>query len=645
MLSERYAQSAVASCPSSRLGLRRDDIGRPRTMQRTSHLRWSSLSAPRLVLINPPEGARRYSDGVEVTVGTDSEPRSVLGGKGEWKVASPDSSHWLSIDLGSVRHVHSIVVQCGALGRSFSGWVTKIKVQHSMTEGDDEWTELDRDLVTTCNSDPAREHVIELREPVWMRHVKLTPTGWKVSAALSTGENLEPHISMRSGVMASPHRASDAEAVREMTNQAGGGGASLVAARAGTIRAMSAGSPPRALFNLHAGETAVSGMDDVDTDSVTWALATSAMESRRLPLRLLRVDDHAAAGEAALSPVVGALVLKPRADERGEGQLESRVDVPEKDWQSEFCKRRREQLKAEGFGKGDKQMIHERALLEWSDPSLMDALKQAVHAYVKERERAGEHQLEYDDTWLPASEYLSSTTEDHGTACAPEECGARVGDSGQLVNLLPSSESMVYCCTLGTRVALPSADRSDEATGSVVAACASSGRVLVAVDNTRALRSFHSWASAAMGRHADTWMRSLPYARVAPSPRHLVQAACVHYVAGTRLTVLREDGAWVDATVVAWWGAEHGTRHSLTLNGLGREVAVDLNDVNHAPQRFDDMRSLAHARAAYIERVLADGSEVEDAITGRRLLIEKQLLSIRMAVSSSDLPPVGHGCS
>ena len=150
---------------------------RERTRQR-----WLQSAPAPLVLVNPPERSRRYCDGGvfgPVYAGGE-ESLSVLGSKGEWKVVSTDKSRWVAMDLGSVRLVHAIVLQCGALGRSFSGWVTRLKVHHAtqaLPPSDaDEWTALGRDLVTTCTSDPACEHRIELREPQWMRHVRLTPS-------------------------------------------------------------------------------------------------------------------------------------------------------------------------------------------------------------------------------------------------------------------------------------------------------------------------------------------------------------------------------------------------------------------------------------------------------------------------------------
>ena len=54
-------------------------------------------------------------------------------------------------------------------------------------------------------------------------------------------------------------------------------------------------------------------------------------------------------------------------------------------------------------------------------------------------------------------------------------------------------------------------------------------------------------------------------------------------------------------------------------------------------QRFGDVGDLAQVRRAYIAQVIEEGSKVEDAITGKRLLIKKQLLSIEMATGEEAL--------
>ena len=151
-------------------------------------------------LVNPSETARTYSHAEDAEGGAVS----VLGSRGEWKVASHDKSRWLALDLGSERCVHALVLQCGAIERTFSGWVTRLKVDHSSAEAPEagDWTEC-REVLTGCGSDPMKEHCVHLHAKVYARHLRLTPVAWRVAGVLSTREDLEPHISMRAAVLVS----------------------------------------------------------------------------------------------------------------------------------------------------------------------------------------------------------------------------------------------------------------------------------------------------------------------------------------------------------------------------------------------------------------------------------------------------------
>ena len=96
--------------------------------------RWrrSTLQRP-LELINPAESFRRYSDHGAGLLPLPGQG-SMVGSKGEWKVASADRSRWVALDIGSPRRVVAIVLQCGELTRAFSGWVTRLRVHYSTSE-------------------------------------------------------------------------------------------------------------------------------------------------------------------------------------------------------------------------------------------------------------------------------------------------------------------------------------------------------------------------------------------------------------------------------------------------------------------------------------------------------------------------------
>ena len=662
--------------------------------------RWLQSKPASLKLVNPPETARRYSDADDSARQTAGAVLSVLGSKGEWKVVSGDKSRWLSMDLGSVRCVHAIVVQCGALDRSFSGWVTKLKVHHSMDAAPpptpEAWTELERDVATSCTSDPAREHRLDFREPQWMRHIKLTPQAWKVAGVLSTGENLEPFISMRAAVLATHHRAEDAADVAEMDPGAGAG-ETLITQRVAHFRAASAGASLTLFFNLrrgfssaaapwrHAASISLPPLDLSQLDE--WAPAevrllrlgcepalpmalpasTSSLVATLLP-SCCRGDCvlFQAAGPGA-PPTVGVVVERERASahcvvhyvarqssaQPSGAPLSGDECSPSQPAAVSLPVRVRPQRIVGTFHwpSGAFHMVSEAF-----DPPgawAADLLRPLAPPSRQRPPRDLRDHLECGDTWLPADEYVSWVDDAPAASDAPaapapsaahaaptgqggsESCCALLGSPPSArVYLSPAPEALAYGGVRGTRVALPSAHMHEAATGTVVSVCPAHGRMIVAVDNAHSPREFRLWAAGALGRQSRAWMRSLPFARLAALPADMTQASHFRYSPGVQLMVMRR-GAFVDSTVVAWLGAPHGNRHVLTLDGLDERVVIDLNDVNHATQRCGDMRTLCELRRRYIEYTIADGREVEDAITGKRLLIEKQVRA-RMDCSPQD---------
>ena len=650
-----------------------------------SRRRWLVSAPPPLVLVNPPERSRRYHDGEHDDEATQL---SVLGSKGEWKVVSTDKTHWIAIDLGAVRCVHAIVLQCGALERSFSGWVTKLQVHHAMQaqvpSEDTEWTALERQLHTNCTSDPAREHRLELREPLWARHIKLTPQGWKVAGVLSTGENLLPHISMRAGVLATHHRAEDAAHVEEIEPRLGAH-PSLVTQRAAVLRSEPAGSALGCVFNLRRG-CAVSSVPSVDspmppTDDLS-------ILDARLPVdvRLLRVGTSGGVQAAESSPVIG--IVLPSCMRGDCVLIESSTSpsgdacigvVSDRERDAGFCSvwcyradtQSREQLRLRpsrivgGFA-WDSSTFHMDMDNDESPPRAFDAPGAwAVQMLMslgppssntRPHRDFNEHVL-WTDRWLNADEYLRPVAQGAASAGATaigftETCCAVFGTPpAACMNIEPMAEALAYCASRGARVALASDRLHAEAMGTVVSVEASTGRAIVSVDNTHTLRSFRVWATSHLGRLAPggrrvsiggaprSLMRYLPLARMPTLPSDMAQASQIRYSSGDRLMVLR-DGAFVDATVKAWLGAEYGNRHVLMTEGMDDELMLDLNEINHSPQRFTNMSKLLESRACYLDRVVADGREVEDAITGKRLLIEKQLLHLSMATGDDAVRPL-----
>jgi hypothetical protein len=70
---------------------------------------------------------------------------------------------------------------------------------------------------------------------------------------------------------------------------------------------------------------------------------------------------------------------------------------------------------------------------------------------------------------------------------------------------------------------------------------------------------------------------------------------------------------------------------NLLEDALGVVHRLDLNALNHCAQRFESASALAAARDKYCVTMATRGAWVEDAVTGRVLQIEEQLLNIEMA--------------
>eukprot|EP00966_Prymnesium_polylepis_P278998 6445411-Prymnesium_polylepis.1 len=67
-------------------------------------------------------------------------------------------------------------------------------------------------------------------------------------------------------------------------------------------------------------------------------------------------------------------------------------------------------------------------------------------------------------------------------------------------------------------------------------------------------------------------------------------------------------------------------QHTLLIDG--NRVTFDVNEFNHAPSPFGSVAAFEEARQGYLEHTVTAGQLVEDAITGKELNIETQLLLI-----------------
>lgn len=588
--------------------------------------RWQDAPAEAAIeLLNPPETDRTYSDADGRANGA---PLSVLGSVGEWKVVSPDQSRWVALDLGKPRRVAALVLSCGALGRPFSGWVTRVRVYGARTAAppteDTNWTPLGPEIPTGCGSKPRFEHRVPLRELAWVRHVKVVPTEWKVSGAISTGEDLKPYISMRLAVLATRETYVDEDEQEKMIDQESESAerqrasSAAIAAGSGACSSTAAGK---------AGAT-VASWTAVDVPSLRGAKRHDGTGVR-------------SAAVAATSLVPQTLLLRRRehfAPPSDEASATSSGPLDEAGLVCLFNLKRGHEIvqpadgvapitAPSGEGVGRTSTSSPRHLEVVVRPAPRSRAESVAVGKLRGAERADGGQtspvatMTFADTWLAADAYLDPFNE------------VQLEVNTDRLALTLRATHLRYACQRGTRLALASSTSHQEASGTVVHLCERTGQMVVSIDNTRSFRTFVAWARQHFGRAGRSVLHPVC---VDPQPSTVALAMSIQHAPGTRLLVLR-DGALLDVTVERCAGHEFGNRHTLLLRPAGSpdsseaRLEVDLNELNHSTQRFGSAGAFDAARRRYLERTLHRGALVEDAITGRFLKIAEQLLNLTMA--------------
>ena len=145
-----------------------------------------------------------------------------------------------------------------------------------------------------------------------------------------------------------------------------------------------------------------------------------------------------------------------------------------------------------------------------------------------------------------------------------------------------------------------------------------------------------------------------------PRPDLVVKSSFVRHAVGTAIMFLHSVGGLsqssqqvVDAVVAEMplkkWedGAQlldaqgyrvpdgvHGSRHWLQLKSSKQLVEADLNEYNHAIQRFASKDDYEKSRVDHCMNIVENNAKVEDAITGNTLLIKDQLVKVDVKASS-----------
>ncbi|GMH82002.1 hypothetical protein TrVE_jg184 [Triparma verrucosa] len=596
--------------------------------------RWRVASpAKPLVLLNPPESSRTYSPPEN-----PSHPLSVLGSKGEWKVTSPNKDRSISLSFPALCKVTHVVLQCGTLTRNFSGWVQKINVQYSTSKElpkDDGWSDLGVDLSTECQADPAMEFPVPLRVPKWMRHVKITPVKWRIAGLLASRENLEPYITMRCAVLAEARKCDTVEETEDVDN---GSDAALKRTREG-IKDMADAPQVVPLVNFSKNVDVVSnrwtklgGMGKGIYKNKPKNLKEATKESHGT-LRLLRQrKDEGETDWFDLSPPVGRLYPNFKPGDCVNTPLGVGV-ISSVDPETMECT-----IYLSNNGKTEKMCITPEAApigaFDFDSKKFnikgMDSFVDMMKDIPAPSEPSLASRLVFNDDWFNVDEFTFKAF----------EYVLVVGDQAESY-LVVQSDAVSYGWGAGARVSISSANKAELATGTIVSHCQKSGGAIVAVDNTQTLSQFKNWSRI----HFENQARGEPHPiRVKATAQDIVRSPRIRYEKGAKVMVMRA-GAYVDAEVLDFCGSLNGNRHSLKYAGVEEIALVDLNEINHAVSRFSTVEELAEVRRDYLEHVVAVGSEVEDAITGKRLKIEDQLLNISMATGDDAMKVSGEEIS
>ena len=420
--------------------------------------------------------------------------------------------------------MHAVVIQSGSLRESFSGWVQQLRVSYSCAEalppvtdrtvdgnteavgiGDavsdapasEGWVDIGRDLITGALSDPMVEHRVFLRVPIWARHLKLTPTKWKVSGLISTGENLTPKISMRVAVLAAPlkHIPSDADALGSRRRECAPAPGSLVC-----------------LFNLGRGCHALgppAGADMAETSTTSAASQSPSMIPRLLSGAVRIVNRKLLSGTAPqpMSRLIGTLhpSCQPGDCVELEGGRLGVVTSVDDDGACSVLAQLPGQtvtevvshLPLEVVGEFDWQLSIFRmqsghAVPAWATDMLVATAPALTTAGIVR----AEVRLRLVDDWLSASDWLDS----EGT-CELELMPLTRGREAAPAQLRLRATELAYACARGTRLTLASSHSHQQACATVVE-LDSDGGAIVCVDNTRSLSAFKSWSTAYHGKEA-----------------------------------------------------------------------------------------------------------------------------------------------
>ena len=243
-----------------------------------------------------------------------------------------------------------------------------------------------------------------------------------------------------------------------------------------------------------------------------------------------------------------------------------------------------------------------------------------------------EERVVFNNAWLLGDPYGVVHHAQQGSGSI--EVSIKIDDKNSIV--LIASPWLAYGCSLGARFLLR---RFGETQGRIgtVKRMMNDDRIVLHIDGTDAKD-----------------MSAL--VTIDARPDSVVKSSLVRHPVGTSLFLLHMTGSTptcVDAVVAEmpmdkWKDGEqlvdengfripdgvHGSRHWMKLKVSGATVEADLNEFNHAVQRFASKDEYEKMRVDHCQVIVEKNAQVEDAITGNTLFIKDQLVKVDVKAST-----------
>ena len=244
-----------------------------------------------------------------------------------------------------------------------------------------------------------------------------------------------------------------------------------------------------------------------------------------------------------------------------------------------------------------------------------------------------EDRVSFESQWLDGEVYGLNHLAAQGQAII--EVNIKIDDKTQIALIV--SPWLAYSCSCGSRFLIRKFGETSGRIGTVKRVM-NDDRVVIHIDGTDA-KDVSSLIT--IEARPDTVVKSKPVRHKVGTAILLLQApnpasaACVDAVVAEIPMDKWKDGSQIlDAEGFRVPDGVWGSRHWLQLRSSASLVEADLNEYNHAIQRFGTKDEYEAVRVEHCQQIVEKNSQVEDAITGNTLNIKDQLVKVDVKASS-----------